>query len=295
MRAAHLLSAAHLFALAPLVACPDVTPSVPDASEIPAPDRDGGGTGLVDGGGDGGDARDAGGVRDGGAEDGGGALDGGARDGGDGGGRDAGAPLDGGANGDGGALDAGSIDAGAADGGARDGGAQDGGAQDGGASPDGGAGFEPPASTYVLLSPPAASQAEEDDRLQASGLFVVEARVGHVQDLRSLGFVVRWDPASLTLVGNAAVTGWLMSNGGTVVVLAEDVDAAAGEIFVAMGVTGAPVSTDTSEAVYRLTFDFTSAPVSTGVDLDLSQDGLIQDGASQPMPGVVEVDLLVNP
>lgn len=189
---------------------------------------------------------------------------------------DGGAPTDAGAPTDGGAP----TDAGApADSGAADGG-----------SP-----FAPPPGPYVLLSPPAASQADEHDSLAAQGLFVVEARVGHVDSLRSLGFTVRWDPATLALTHKATVTEWLSSAGGTVVVLSEEVDDAQGSLFVAMGIAGSPVSTAASEPVYRVTFDFAGAPSATTIDLDLSEGGLVQDGASAPLPDVAALDVSVHP
>ena len=191
------------------------------------------------------------------------------------------------------------------DGGAReDGGAgNDGGVgNDGGETPtDGGApagDWTPPAGPYVLVSKVATGQGDEDNLLvTGAGPFDVEVRVGHVSDVRTFGFVLGWDPAVLTPVSRERVDGWLTSNGGSIVPLSDEVSAAAGTFHFVAGLAGqgAAVSTATSEAIYRLTFDFASAPVETSLSVDLSQDGLVQDGANEPIADVTEASLTVRP
>lgn len=172
---------------------------------------------------------------------------------------------------------------------------------DAGAAEDGGlppGDYTPPAGPYVVVSPVAADQSSERDVLIApSGPFEVEVRVGHVDDVRTFGFELSWDPAVLEHVSRERIDTWLTSNGGSVIPLSDEVNAAEGSFLFAAGLAGmdAPVSTATSEAIYRITFDFVAGAAQTQIQVDLSQDGLVQDGATEPIPDVTTVPLTVRP
>lgn len=162
----------------------------------------------------------------------------------------------------------------------------DGGASDGDDVDDGGA-TPPPTGPYL-----AAVLSSQDDQG-----FVVDVQVARVEDLRSLGFALRFDPALVDVVDRARVDEWLTSNGGQVLPLDDAQDDAAGEIRFVASLAGADaaVSTAAPAVVYRASFAWDDAPAPTMIDLFLDDPayGVVQDGADAPLPGVVAVDLPV--
>ena len=116
--------------------------------------------------------------------------------------------------------------------------------------------------------------------------FEAQVRVGEVDHLRSFGFELSWNPAVLRLGdGRERIDTWLVSSGGQVIPLVNEIDAAAGKfrVIASVGGAGTSVSTLQSEAIYRLPFSFVGTPADTSVSLAFpsNQYGLVRDGSER--------------